>query len=97
MKPITPQEAAKKASLPTAVLEVWNEMISSKFNGQSSTINQGDIVRALVERMSTSRKMVFDNGWLDVELLFRQAGWRVTYDKPGFDENYEAYFKFEVS
>ena len=97
MKPITPQEAAGKRTLPPTVLEVWNEMISSKFNGKSATIKQNDVVARLVERMSVSRQEVFDNGWLDIEPLFELAGWDVTYDKPGYDENYDAFFKFEVS
>ena len=27
-------------------------------------------------------------------ILFEEAGWNVQYDKPGYNENYDAYFKF---
>lgn len=37
---------------------------------------------------------VFKKGWLNVEYLFRAAGWEVQYDKPGYNETYEAYFTF---
>jgi len=37
---------------------------------------------------------IFDNHWLDVEPIFEDCGWKVEYDKPGFNENYPATFKF---
>lgn len=35
--------------------------------------------------------------WLDIEDHYRKAGWKVTYDKPAYCENYDAYFKFEMA
>ena len=40
-------------------------------------------------------KTIYDNNWLDIEDIFREAGWKVTYDKPAYNESYDAYFKFE--
>ena len=33
-------------------------------------------------------------GWLDVEGIYRKAGWDVEYDSPGYCEDYPATFKF---
>lgn len=41
-----------------------------------------------------SRQFIFDKHWLDIEDTYRKAGWNVEYDKPGYCENYDAYFVF---
>jgi hypothetical protein len=38
---------------------------------------------------------VVNRGWLDVEPVYRNAGWHVEYDKPGYNEDYEAFFIFK--
>lgn len=38
---------------------------------------------------------VYNRGWLDVESVYRNAGWTVNYDKPGYNESYEAFFVFK--
>jgi hypothetical protein len=44
--------------------------------------------------MGVSRQEVFDNQWLDIEDIYREAGWKVSYDKPAYNETYKAYFTF---
>ncbi len=44
-----------------------------------------------------ARAVVFAKGWLEVEDIYRKAGWKVKYDKPAYSENYPATFKFERS
>ena len=44
-------------------------------------------------RASIERLMI-NQHWLDVEDLYRSVGWRVTYDKPGYNETYDATFTF---
>ena len=43
---------------------------------------------------SLSRGQIFDRGYLNVEEVYREQGWKVTYDKPTYYENYDAYFEF---
>ena len=38
--------------------------------------------------------LIFKCNWLDVEEIFRKAGWIVEYDKPGYNESYAATFNF---
>jgi hypothetical protein len=44
--------------------------------------------------MSYKREDVFKNGWLNVEHLYETHGWKVEYDKPAYNEDYPATFKF---
>ena len=41
------------------------------------------------------KSMIFKRHWLDVEDIFREAGWIVEYDKPGYNESYAANFTFK--
>jgi len=41
-----------------------------------------------------TRQGMYDKGWMDVEDAYRKAGWDVDFDKPGYNETYEANFTF---
>lgn len=93
-KPITPAEARKTAPpIPPAVFEVINTFIAQGAGIRPVTVRQKDIVEELVKR-GLSRDEIFEKHWLDVEGLYEAAGWKVEYDKPGYNETYDAYFVF---
>ena len=98
-KPITPDEADKLKVLvfPSAVIEAWNELIIKSWNGRQAVVMQDDALRLIVDRMKCSRERVFDQRWLDIEQVYREAGWTIEYDKPGYNETYAASFKFTKS
>ena len=93
--PITPEEVIerKQKEIPDDVFEVFNALIAKKFDGNSSHIKQKHVVEMLVDRGYKSTT-IFDEHWLDVEDIYRKAGWEVKYDKPAYNENYDAYFVF---
>jgi hypothetical protein len=94
--PIKPSEVAKlKANIfPDAVFEAFNELLArGSVGNRSITIKTKDVV-ALMEEKGLKRDDIFNKGWLDVEDVYRKAGWKVEYDKPGYNETYEATFKF---
>lgn len=97
VKPITPEEAAKcSPSIPAFVIDAVNQLISEKTRGKSTIIiKQSEIVKKLVEDRNANKDEIYENKWLDFEDIYRDAGWVVTYDKPSFNESYDAYFKFE--
>jgi hypothetical protein len=37
---------------------------------------------------------VYAKGWLNFEAIYEEAGWKVVYDKPGYNETYDANFTF---
>lgn len=103
MKPISPNEvaAAKQATLPDFVIQAFNECIAAGWNvdDAASVFSQDDVVRLIIlyggEHIH-DRQEIFDKRWLDVEDVYRQRGWQVKYDKPGYNEGYPATFTFTV-
>jgi hypothetical protein len=92
-KPITPEQIKPSASIPDKVIEVFNSLISEKYKNGAARILQREIVNQLVA-IGFSRNRIFDERLLDVEELYKEAGWEVKYDKPGYDEGFEPYFLF---
>lgn len=97
VKPISPDEIpkAKKKYFPDEVIDTWNEIIATNFSSGSATVQQDDIVRALSSRLDITRNEVFNKGYLEVEDIYRAEGWKVHYDKPGYNESYGAFFEFK--
>ena len=57
-------------------------------------MEQGVAVKLMVEK-GLNRNEIFNKGWLNIEEVYRSAGWKVNYDKPAYNESYDAYFTFE--
>lgn len=101
-KPISPKEAFEGFDqLPPKVLDTWNKLIVKNRSGRRSVVMQNSAIEALRGAMTSAnsdtlipRQMVFDEGWLNIEEVYRANGWNVEYDKPGYNETYEASFTF---
>lgn len=95
-EPIRPDQAAarKAAKLPEGVIEAFNDLIALHYDGTSATFNQDDVVEEIMDSLGMTREGVFQAHLLDVEPVYRAAGWGVTYDKPGYNESYTATFTF---
>jgi len=96
VRPIKPSEVANKKliNFPDAVFEAFNQLIAQNFSGGSAVVKQKDVV-ALVVGRGIEAEAIYKNHWLDVEDVYRAAGWRVMYDKPAYCEDwYDPYFKF---
>lgn len=97
-KPISPSEvvSAKREAIPEAVFNAFNKLIAEKWNGHCATIRQEEVVALIAAEMSLeSTQVIYEKHWLDIEKIYEQAGWKVTYDKPAYCESYPATFKFE--
>lgn len=99
---ITPGEVLnlKEKQIPDEVFEAFDELIAKDFQHGSATVMQKEVsllalkkLKAAGHRGMTQQK-IFDNHWLDVEAIYRQRGWNVEYDKPAYNESYEASFRF---
>jgi len=97
VKPITPDMVTdvKKELLPDAVIEAWNEVIAKNWNGKTSSFTQDEIVKRIVKKAKIKRDKVFDKRYLDVEDIYETEGWNVHYDRPGYNETYNATFEFK--
>jgi len=98
VKPITPDEAHVKKieSIPAPVIKIFNDLIVANYSQitKEAHIKQDDAVSKIVEEMDITRHEVYERGYCDVEEIFRKAGWKVMYDKPAYNESYDAFFVF---
>jgi hypothetical protein len=99
VKPIRPKEVSrkKKASIPYAVFEAFNELVTENYdpNSRCAIVRQDDVVNRIVQK-EHSRKEVFDKGWLDIEEIYAKHGWKVEYDSPAYNESYPSTFRFQA-
>ena len=100
IKPISPKEASslKRERIPDYVIEAFNEMIAKKATSGTVSFKQKDVVDLILKKApeGTTSSFLFENHFLDVEPIFIDAGWRVEYDKPGYNESYEPTFTFRT-
>ena len=98
VQPIRPEDIASEKEMiyPDAVLEAFNELIARNFVDGMSRVLQKAVVQLMVEK-GLDINDIDKNGWLNVEDIYSEYGWDVEYDKPGFNESYDASFTFTVS
>ncbi len=97
IKPIRPEEVTY--NIPDFVIKAVNFLIQEKWNGEEAIIKQDEIMGLISSNDpdddKPSRREIYDRHWLDFEDLYREAGWFVMFDKPAYNENYDAYFQFK--
>lgn len=100
---ITPGQVvdAKENQIPDEVFAAFDELIAKNFNQGYATVMQNQVLLLALKKLKAAghrrmtRDLIFENHWLDVETIYRKRGWVVEYDKPGYNETYEASFKFK--
>jgi hypothetical protein len=92
-KPLSPQEVNK--AIPDYVIAVVNELIEENYRPRGFTFTSAEVKRRVLLRMDEG--VPFDQRWLDFEPVFRKNGWNVEYDKPGYNESYDGFYKFSES
>jgi hypothetical protein len=97
VKPIKPGEVAKKKQddFPDAAFEAFNEMIAEHYYGKVATFKQKDVEDLMVKK-GLGRNDIYKKGWMDIEDVYTKAGWDVDYDRPGYNETYDATFTFRA-
>ena len=91
-EPIMPQDM--KSIIPDEVIEAFNELIQKKWNGFQAQFKQDEAIVLIATKMNQNKWWVIEHHHLDVEDLYRQVGWIVEYDKPGYNEFYSPTFMF---
>lgn len=102
IKPITPKEAANGNRIPDFVIQAFNELIAQDFINHRAWVYQEDVIDRILkyaknessEYENVTRETIFQRGWLNIEGLYTSIGWKVEYDKPGFNENSTPRFLF---
>lgn len=100
IKPITPNDLPI-VEIPDEVISAFNTMIIKEWNGFEARVKQKDVVIEILANFEKSSKKViavenvFKNRYLDVEEIYRKQGWNVEYDKPAYNETYDAWYHFK--
>jgi hypothetical protein len=105
MSAIRPEEiaAAKTRYFPEYVFDAFNQLLTEKYisSSQSVTIRQDDVITLMINLAGgtevISRDDIFKRGYLNIEEVYRSSGWEVDYDKPAYNEDYPATYKFTPS
>lgn len=94
--PIKPSEVVSKkaSSLPKEVIEVFNQLIAKHWNGSNSTFKMSEVEHTLCGKLDCIPSYLYDNHYLDVEDIYRAEGWKVYFDKPGYNESYPSTYEF---
>lgn len=100
VKPIKPDEVDGAKVIPDEVIKAFNTLIAKEWDGRSAILRQGDVIKEIGRNLKASGKVMarselFDEHYLDVEEIFRQEGWKVHYDKPAYNEDYEPSWTFQ--
>jgi hypothetical protein len=94
-RPIRPEEIEANRVFPDEVIQAFNEAIAEGYvDGESKVVQEAVIDRIKVLMPGVVRSDIFKRGWLNIEGVYRAAGWTVEYDKPGYNEAYKASFTF---
>ena len=97
-KPIRPEDIPdqKQSDIPDLVIETFNKLIAQHYVRGVAKVMQNDIMAAICVAFegNYTRQEIYEKGWMDIESLFEAHGWHVDYDKPGYNETYEACFTF---
>lgn len=103
VKPLSPNEvkSLRLESLDADMITAVNNLLKKKLDSAGcAKLLQKDIVDEYfkvkgVEKTDARKKKMHEDHQLDFEDVFRKAGWSVSYDKPGYNESYEASFEFK--
>lgn len=101
IQPLSKEEVIKFqiSQIPGEVIEVVNKLLTENYdtNKGTASIHQDEILDLLTspEYGNHSRREIFDNNWLNFEDAYREKGWKVTYIKARYDNEFVSYFKFE--
>jgi hypothetical protein len=95
-KPISPDEvaSAKAAIFPDYVIDSVNELIAAKYTAGRAVFTQDEVMDKILSKTNLTREYVFSAGYLNFEEIYEAQGWKVVYDKPGYNESYKANFTF---
>jgi hypothetical protein len=98
VKAFSPDEArkAKATLIPNEVIEAFNELIALSLENEIARVSQHELLNLIERKFHQNNKPLYhrndiiEKGWLNIEPLYEDAGWEVTYDRPGMGESYEA-------
>jgi hypothetical protein len=95
-RPIKPNEITENLDkiIPPYIFDVVNQLLMERYRGGSAKFKLKEL-KALLKDKGHNTDEAVKKGHLDFEGAYRNMGWKVVYDSPGFRENYDANFTFK--
>lgn len=84
-------------NIPWYVIDAVNKLLVKNFSKRSSiTISQDELIEEIKSLNDTvTNNELFENHYLDIEDLYENYGWKVTYNKSAYNEESSSTFTFE--
>lgn len=81
-KPITPDKVkqAQEAKIPDEVIEVFNDLIIENWDGNFARFRQEEVTGRIGEQLNITNQEVYKRKLLNIENVYKRAGWTVRYD-----------------
>lgn len=102
IEPIKKQDLPCYRQIDERVIEAFNNLIQQNWDGKKAVVYQKDVKIEIKKTFNVDGDIhtnlisrLFKNNQFDVEPLYRQCGFKVTYNKPGYCEGYEPFYVFE--
>ena len=97
IQPVSPEglNQLKREMMPPEVFEVFNRLLGEKAINGYASLYQAEVVEGLIES-GLERNDIFRKGWLNIESLYEENGWEVSYSKPGYNESGYPLFTFRA-
>ena len=95
---LSPDEVVRawQLALPDEVITTFNELLQKHFTGRSASVRKKELLSAL-KKKGVDISQVSEQQWLEqTKKLYQEKGWKVVFHSPGYDDNFESYYYFEV-
>lgn len=94
--PIKPEDVVELKSkiIPEEVFEAFNQCIAQNFLNGMAKVLQDDVMSLICQKLGIHSDAVYKKGYLDIEEIYKAAGWKVNYNKPEYNESHGSYFEF---
>lgn len=94
-KPISINDLTKKNyEIPDLVIVIVDSMLKDRWQNNSAILFISDIIKSIQVVCNKTESEILNKHWLDIEPIYRQAGYDVEYHKPEINSIDKAYFKF---
>lgn len=97
VQPITPEALERREHyIPYQIIDAVNRLLEKYYVNRTgkATVPVEEIV-ALANQFGLTTGDIYANHWLDFENIYRNAGYEVIYDHPGYNETYKPVFHFK--
>ena len=97
VEPISPKDVVsyKEKVTPSIIIKTFNEVIAKAWNGSQAIIYPQEILTLIQPFLSNEELEDLNLG--GVITIYKEKGWDIEVDRPGYNENYRTKYTFSKS